>query len=431
MERTRPLGRGATASVYEIRSPAGLRSLKLYAGDFSKKEGEIGVKRIEQQIALGEHDCPSLVQVFDGGAFENRLFLLMTRAPGAELEKCLQSVPRDKIRGIVDQIARAVLFLNSRGICHRDIKTANVFISDDFNQATLLDVSVMRGIYDPSGIGTDHDGQLPVVATTRYTPPEYLFRLLEPGPQLWHALDIYQLGGLLHDLIMRQPLFEAEQLHAVENRYTLAWAVATTVPQIEADDVPRDLVFTAQRALDKDWRRRSGLRVEDFLADANVLETHALNMLGLSTYPTIVGESGAVARKLQRIANVAKRIEQGTEQYLRNNGVIATHQTKSGDSDTSKLLRFSWHTGVASSATTAERVDFELTLRLLVRTQGYGFELSARLTIGTDDDQRAAEMDLPEVYDTSGVELSLIKQAESAFKKLALDIIRPTSLQKE
>jgi serine/threonine-protein kinase len=210
LTNTDALGRGATASVYEISSPNGLRSLKLYDEDFSKRGGEIGVMRIQQQRELGEHNCPSLVQVFEGGTFEGRLYLLMTRAPGQELEKVLSQVPRDKIRGIVDQVARAVLFLNVRGICHRDIKSANVFVSDDYAQAMLLDISVMRAIHDPAGVGTDHDGQLPVVATTRYTPPEYLFRLLETGPQLWYALDVYQLGGLLHDLIMGHPLFETE-----------------------------------------------------------------------------------------------------------------------------------------------------------------------------------------------------------------------------
>src|SRR5690348_14844169 len=112
----------------------------------------------------------------------------MSRAPGKELETRLSVVPRNRIRHIVDQIARAVLFLRQYDLCHRDIKSANIFVSDDFESVTLLDLSVLRDIHDPLGIGTDHDGQLPVVATARYSPPEYLFRLLDPGPKLWHAL---------------------------------------------------------------------------------------------------------------------------------------------------------------------------------------------------------------------------------------------------
>src|SRR5690242_7542651 len=214
------LGPGGTARVFEISSPDGLRALKIYDADLSSgQKGGIEQKRIEQQLALKGHDCPFLVQVYEGGKFEDRFYLLMSRAPGRELQECLPEIPRAKIRGIVDQIARSALFLRSRNLCHRDIKAANIFISDDYNQATLLDISVIRDIYDPVGSGSDRDGQLPVLATARYSPPEYLFRLVEVGPELWHALTIYQLGGLLHDLIMREPLFEAEYLRSKENRY--------------------------------------------------------------------------------------------------------------------------------------------------------------------------------------------------------------------
>lgn len=194
-------GRGGTAPVFTLNTPKGQRALKLLDKDFS--EGERGVeteRRIETQVnEIGDHDCPYLVQIYGGGRFEDRLFLLMNKASGSELAKCLHLVPRDRIATIVDQIARACLFLRARGLCHRDIKSANVFVTDDFSHSTLLDLSVTRNIHDPLGIGTDHGGQLPVVATSRYSPPEYLFRLIPPGPELWHAVDVYQLGGLLHD----------------------------------------------------------------------------------------------------------------------------------------------------------------------------------------------------------------------------------------
>jgi serine/threonine protein kinase len=173
------LGTGGTAPVFEIDSPHGLRALKIYDAKFSEGEkGQIEQRRIEQQLTLKGHDCPFLVQIYDGGKFEDRLFLLMSRAPGSELEKRLTDVPRGKIRQIVGQVAQAAIFLRSKRLCHRDIKAANIFISDDFDHSTLLDISVIRNVSDPIGVGTDHEGQLPVLATARYSPPEYLFRLL-------------------------------------------------------------------------------------------------------------------------------------------------------------------------------------------------------------------------------------------------------------
>ena len=206
------LGEGGTAPVFEVLSPDGPRALKLYNAQLSAgKKGPIELKRIEKQLTLKGHDCPVLVQIYEGGQFEGRLFLLMSRAPGKELEKRLADVPRGKIRQILAQVAQAAIFLRGKGLCHRDIKAANVFISDDFDHCTLLDISVIRDVADPIGLGTDHDGQLPFVATARYSPPEYLFRLLDPSPELWHALTVYQLGALLHDLIMREALFRSEE----------------------------------------------------------------------------------------------------------------------------------------------------------------------------------------------------------------------------
>jgi serine/threonine-protein kinase len=141
-------------------------------------------------------------------------------------------------------------------------------------------VSVVRKIYDPIGLGTDHGGSLPVVATSRYTPPEYLFRLLEPSETLWHAVDIYQLGCLIHDLVMRVQMFNEEYERASDNRYRFAWIVATQTPAIQAGDVDAGLLFLGQRALDKDWERRSKLRIEDFLQEDESKLRIGLNAIG-------------------------------------------------------------------------------------------------------------------------------------------------------
>src|SRR6185437_8576445 len=65
------LGAGGTAPVFEINSPEGLRALKIYDLAFSSgKKGKIEHTRLQQQLALRGHNCPSLVQVYEGGTFE-------------------------------------------------------------------------------------------------------------------------------------------------------------------------------------------------------------------------------------------------------------------------------------------------------------------------------------------------------------------------
>ncbi len=276
-------GRGGTAPVFVVKGPDGTRAFKLYDERFSiGQKGALEAIRIAQQVGLGEHGCPHLIVTHAGGQFEGRLFLLMDVADGVELEKVLGLVPRDKIRYITDKVALACEFLRTKGLAHRDIKSANIFVSHDFEKVTLLDLSVMRDIHDPVGIGTDHGDQLPVVATARYSPPEYLFRLEEPSSELWHGVDIYQLGGLLHDLIMKMPLFKDEYQKGKENRYRFAWAVATKTPFVGAQDVDQDLVVLARRALSKDWNARREISLSDFRASKGSERTVALSVIGLT-----------------------------------------------------------------------------------------------------------------------------------------------------
>jgi serine/threonine protein kinase len=427
-----PLGEGGTAPVFEIVSPDGIRALKIYDAKFSAgKKGQIEQKRIDQQLALKEHDCPYLVQVYEGGRFEERLYLLMSRAPGKELEKRLTEVPRNKIRQIVDQIARAAMFLKSRGLCHRDIKAANVFISDDFEHCTLLDISVIRDVTDPIGVGTDHDGQLPVVATARYSPPEYLFRLLEPGPELWHALNVYQLGALLHDLIMRESLFQDEYLKSAENRYRFAWIIALADPPIRAEDVDRDLMLTARRALDKNWQRRSGLRLEDFLADANVQQAHALQILGLGIVPGSLQGADDLTARLQRVREVAADLEDRVVKHLRDNGVRAKHEIQPGSNDMSKVIVFHWDAPASERGSASRQVELRLNLELLLQPQGFHFGLSARLATRLDAEDIQVALALPELQDEPGVEPILFGHAVDALEKLAVEITRLNVAEEE
>ncbi|HEY2391388.1 MAG TPA: hypothetical protein VGK22_09455 [Candidatus Angelobacter sp.] len=419
------LGKGGTAPVFEITSPDGVRALKIYDLEFSTGEiGGIEKKRIDQQLELKGHDCPYLVLVYDGGEFEDRLYLLMSRAPGQELEKRLPDIPRDKVRSIVDKVSRAALFLQSKKLCHRDIKSANIFISDDFSQVTLLDISVIRDIYDPIGVGTDQGGKFLVLATARYSPPDYLFRLLETGPRLWHALTIYQLGALLHDLIMREPLFQSEYTTSASNKYRFAWIVATAKPRVEANDVDGDLIFLAHLALDKDWERRSLLKIEDFLADPSVEQNHALQIIGITSDRNSLRSSDALVMRLRRIREMAGFVKGAVNEYLRKQGVTARHSSKPGSDDKMKVIIFSWKVG-ANLENTRGEIELQIILKLQSGISGSDFRISIALSEKKNNgDPRSASMEIPDVKDVPDCESQIIMLVIGALPRLAVELAR-------
>ena len=415
------LGVGGTAPVFELTTPDGPRALKVYDPKFSTGQlGDIEHDRIQQQLRLRNHNCRSLVQVYDGGFTDDRLFLLMSRAPGTELEKRLRDVPRSKIRVILHEVAQACLFLESRDLCHRDVKAANVFVSDDFNQATLLDISVIRGIHDPVGVGTDHGGQLPVLATARYSPPEYLFRLIAPGPSLWHALTIYQLGALLHDLIARTPLFQVEYQNSKENRYRFAWVVATRLPEILATDIDDDLLFLAHRALDKDWHRRARLRIEDFLQDSATRQRHALQTLGMFRDPLPQSRLDVQARRL-RLDQVSTALEEHLVGYFRKGAVRTTHSVSPDpSSDDSRTIALMWD--VATDDKSIATITLQLTLCLLLDISGGRFAGTAVLAKRTTDGIKEVTLELPDTPNDKNTEATLAGHSEAAVANLAAEL---------
>jgi serine/threonine protein kinase len=414
-------GRGGTAPVFSVSSPSGDLALKLYDESFSTGElGEESERRLAPQKALGLHDCPYLVRIHDAGRFEERLFVLMDRAPGQELEKRLKDVPREKVRSIIDQISKAAIFLRAHGLCHRDIKSANIFITDDFDHVTLLDLSVIREINDPIGLGTDHGGQLPVVATSRYSPPEYLFRLMEAGPELWHALDVYQIGGVLHDLIMREPMFEQEyQLTRDTNRYRFAWIVATQEPQVASSDVDPDLISLARRALDKNWERRSSIRLEDFLGDAETLRSRALVAIGANVRSNT--PSTPLSQVNQRMTILSTELSEEIAAHLRGAGITSVHAI--GGVDQQRTLKFSWDPQQVDGVE-FERVCLELSIKWSQGPLGMIFATSATLSAKIDGMEKTHSLELPDVADNPSASAKLVTSVTSVLGDLAEHILR-------
>ncbi|WP_404309697.1 protein kinase domain-containing protein [Neorhodopirellula lusitana] len=257
----RYLGSGMTALVFESAKGGKLAALKVFDPDLIKRYGkDEQLQRITRELSLvGKHHA-NLVQIYDGGECEQtgHLFVAMELIKGENLEDALLKVPREKIPLILSQVTSAARFLEELELAHRDIKPSNIAITDDFDRAVLMDLGVLRPFGDSDL--TDQEARV-FIGTLRYSSPEFLNRTEDESKEGYRAISIYQLGGVLHDLIMRKPLF-SEFSHPYG---ILVDAVKTERPVIHSSEMSQDIILTARNCLVKDPAARLRLVTwEDF-----------------------------------------------------------------------------------------------------------------------------------------------------------------------
>ncbi|MDL5054834.1 protein kinase [Oscillatoria laete-virens NRMC-F 0139] len=264
---------GKSAIVLKAKKDDLAGAIKVFDPELIEKHGaEIQAQRISREKLLIGQSHPNLVQILDGGLWKERdlHFVVMEYLPWKNLADVLLEVPKGVERSLISQVASAAHFLEGLKICHRDIKPENIAVSNDFQKAKLLDLGVIR----PHGTKpiTDGTGGKIFVGTLKYSPPEFLLRTEIDSPVGWRALTFYQLGGVLHDLIMRRSLFSE-----YENPFAaLVNAVQHTKPEIDSGSVSPALVDLAGHCLLKNPELRIQLvSWEDFAKEPDTTDAVA------------------------------------------------------------------------------------------------------------------------------------------------------------
>ncbi len=279
---SRYIGHGGSAVVLEGRRGGVVSALKLIDPELVERFGkERQIARIRREGELIAHDNPYLVKIYDANVCleTDYLYVAMELLETPTLTDLIPDFPRDKILPILEQVAHAAKYLEAKNFAHRDIKPDNVSITADYKTAKLLDLGIIRPVLIENTGNVTEDA---FIGTTRYSSPEYLTREGDgDSPCRWRSLTFYQLGALLHDMIMRRPLF-----HDIDHpRTRLTDAVRYTTPAIECAEVHPRLVSLAKCCLHKNWRLRLNLVTWD----------------AFSTNPRAIDARSAKQRVLDRV----------------------------------------------------------------------------------------------------------------------------------
>lgn len=247
------VGSGGTALVCEAKRNSQPRAIKIYDPAMVKQFGIEEVdERIKRQLSLVGKKHENLVGIYDGGYCENSkyFYVVMEIINAKNLGEIIDKLPRERIGPLIAQVASAALFLEEMELVHRDIKPDNIAVTDDFSQAVLLDLGVIRPVGE--GNFTNGTDTLPFLGTARYSSPEYLLRKEEDNIEGWRALTFYQLGAVLHDMIMKYPIFKEES----EPYARLVQAVQHDIPTIYAKYIDMEIIHLAKKCLLKEPKHR-------------------------------------------------------------------------------------------------------------------------------------------------------------------------------
>lgn len=241
---------GKSAAVFKGRdSESGkLVAIKVFDDELIAKYGDaVQLKRIERELELVGKSHPNMVQIFGGGFDEltQNHYLIMEYLDGPNLKDCLQEVSVEHVPMLVSQLAKCCEYLEGLGLVHRDIKPENIVLVDSLSKLVLLDFGVVR----PIGRGdlTDGDGVQSFVGTLQYSSPEFLLREEKDTIEGWRSLTFYQIGAVMHDLIMRRPIFE----ESLQPYARLVNAVQQDTPTVSSKSLPSYLIETARLCLSK------------------------------------------------------------------------------------------------------------------------------------------------------------------------------------
>jgi WD40 repeat protein/predicted Ser/Thr protein kinase len=199
------LGRGGMGVVYKARQVQldRLVALKMIrAGAHASPQEMYRFESEARAVAQLQH--PNIVQVYDVGQREGRMFFALELVEGGSLQARLNGAPLPPRNAaeMTHVLAGAVHFAHEKGIIHRDLKPANVLLMPD-GAPKITDFGLAKSLHeDDSQTQTGA-----VLGTPSYMSPEQAQGLSRDiGP----AADVYSLGAIFYELLTGRPPFRGQ-----------------------------------------------------------------------------------------------------------------------------------------------------------------------------------------------------------------------------
>ena len=243
------LGRGATAVVYLGEDQFNERKVAIKVAMSDEGMGEEEARRFEklflnEAAMVGKLSHPNIVGVFDAVVEGDLRYIVMEFVGGGSLKKfCTETnlLPVRQAVLIIFKACRALDYAFQNGVIHRDIKAANLLLSDrdDIKISDFGTAQISQSTH------TQIDG---FVGSPAYMAPEQINEE-EPSVQT----DIYSLGVTMYELLAGRLPFQAANSVAMINK--ILNEEPTPLKSIRPD-IPDKLVEIVEKAMARDTAKR-------------------------------------------------------------------------------------------------------------------------------------------------------------------------------
>ena len=261
------LGGGGMGVVYKARDTRLNRAVALKFLPAERADDEAALERFRREAqAASALNHPNICTIYDIGEMhlegeEGQRFIAMEFLDGQTLERHIfgKPLPLDETMQLAVEIADALSAAHAEGIIHRDIKTANVFVTKrgtakvlDFGLAKLTAAGNSDHAYFSARPAQGGVGRLTLMGramgTLTYMSPEQV-----RGEELDARADLFSFGVTLYQMTTGVLPFRGEDSEVIQE------AILNRVPEAPAHlnpEVPPRLDEIILKALEKDRKFR-------------------------------------------------------------------------------------------------------------------------------------------------------------------------------
>ena len=236
------LGSGGMGVVYLARDtllnrPAALKFLPSHLATDEDAKARF-IQEAQAASALDHANICSIYQI--GETEDHELFIAMAHYDGQTLSKKLEAgpLPVSEATDILQQVASGLAAAHNKGIIHRDVKPANIFITDQ-RRAIILDFGLAKlaGSLDLTKSGS-------TLGTIYYMAPEQI-----RGETADNRSDIWSLGVVLYEMLTGHRPFAGDYEQAI------SYSILNSEPE-SISGISESVVEIIQRCLMKDPAKR-------------------------------------------------------------------------------------------------------------------------------------------------------------------------------